>query len=124
MLENYPIEEWRPVVGYERWYSVSRCGRVRREAAYNSTRKGFILRGHTNTLGYVDVILSFDGKRKHRFLHQIVASAFIGPCPANLEINHRNGDKSDNDAEPITREPRTVCCRALTRWWSMVKART
>jgi hypothetical protein len=29
-------------------------------------------------------------------VHAMVAEAFIGPCPAGLEVNHRNGVKIDN----------------------------
>jgi hypothetical protein len=46
--------------------------------------------------GYVTVTLCDNGKRKHCGVHRLVATAFI-PNPDNLpEINHKNGDKTDN----------------------------
>lgn len=50
---------------------------------------------------YVMVDLTFNGKRKHFFVHRLVAQAFI-PNPLNKpEVNHINGDKTDNRVENL-----------------------
>lgn len=82
-------ERWLPVVGYEGLYEVSDLGRVRsprRDILATDTEKG----------GYCRVNLSRDGHAKHRMVHILVTMAFVGPCPAGYEHNHKSGDKSDN----------------------------
>lgn len=31
-----------------------------------------------------------------RYVHQLVAAAFIGPCPDGFEINHKDGNRQNN----------------------------
>lgn len=33
-----------------------------------------------------------------KYVHQLVAKAFIGPCPSGLEVRHLNGAYADNRA--------------------------
>lgn len=98
MPENDLTEIWRPVVGFESWYSVSNLGRVRRDAPGPRTKCGFVLRPIANC-SYVGVRLYFgDGDYKHCKIHQLVALTFIGPRPVRHEVNHKNGVKKDNRA--------------------------
>lgn len=89
-------EEWRPVVGYEGWYSVSSLGRVRRDAPSPAIRVGCILRPIATQFGYLSVNLSCNGKRIRTPIHHLVALAFIGARPDGHGINHINATKSDN----------------------------
>lgn len=59
------------------------------------------LRPHQN--GYVYVRLSRGPGTKQRYrLHRLVADVFLGPAPASApEVNHLNGDKSDNRADNL-----------------------
>lgn len=60
------------------------------------TVKGHILKQHRRKDSYVDVAFGLNGKTSHLLVHRIVASCFI-PNPENLpEINHKNGDRTDN----------------------------
>src|SRR5262245_48668441 len=95
MYPHDTTEEWRPVIGYEGWYSVSSLGRVRRERAYRTTTAGRILKSRW-LHRYLYVVLSCAGHRAVKPVHQLVAQAFLGPCPTGLEINHRNGLRADN----------------------------
>lgn len=83
-------ENWRPVVGYEGLYNVSNDGRVQRQG------KNKCLKLRLNTGGYPYVTLSQQGKVTTITVHKLVASAFLGPRPANLVVNHKNGIKTDN----------------------------
>jgi hypothetical protein len=39
-----------------------------------------------------------DGLRHDLYVHVLVAGAFLGPCPAGMEIDHSDSDKSNNTA--------------------------
>ncbi len=98
-------EEWKPVVGYEGIYSVSNLGRVRSEdriiEEHNGRQrinKGRVLKpfGTGKCRAYLAVDLRKNGKRKTTKVHRLVAIAFISnpdDCP---QVNHLNGDKSNN----------------------------
>jgi hypothetical protein len=92
-------EEWRPVVGYEGSYSVSNCGRVRRERTFARGRlAGGILAGSVFRHGYTYVELTHQTSRKKRkhTRHRLVAAAFLGIPSPGVQVNHKNGDKTDN----------------------------
>jgi hypothetical protein len=46
--------------------------------------------------GYYSVVLSRNSStnRKRLYVHEIVTAAFIGPRPAGLHINHKDGIKT------------------------------
>jgi hypothetical protein len=117
MPENHLTEEWRPVVGFEGYYSVSSSGRVRSDRSYNNTtwpgriKNTFIDRG-----GYPCVSIFKKRNKKSVRVHKLVADAFIGPCPSGLETNHKNGVKLDNhrgNLEYITRSANALHARSL-----------
>lgn len=91
-------EEWRPVVGRWLTHEVSNLGRVRRTAAGQGAVAGQILSCYMTEHGYLRVL--------DKFVHWVVAEAFLGPRPEGLQINHKNGRKTDNRAvnlEYVTR---------------------
>jgi len=110
-----PGEEWRPVAGYEGWYEVSNHGRVRGGLkSYQVTYQGRILRHTVSDYGYCTINLSRGGNKRLHFVHRLVAAAFIGPRPEGLEVNHRNGIKTDNrpaNLEYLT--PSANCIHAI-----------
>lgn len=54
-----------------------------------------------NTNGYLYINLCRAGVKEKHYVHRLVAQAFI-PNPMNLpQINHLNGDKTDNRAENL-----------------------
>lgn len=94
------IEEWRPVVGYEGYYSVSSLGNVRRDKPYKATVDGKILRPSAAN-GYLFVSLSKASSSKCQRIHTLVCAAFIGERPEGKVINHKNGIKTDNRIENL-----------------------
>ena len=92
-------EEWRPVIGFEGWYSVSNKGRVRRERPVPGTRKGKILKPQTTR--YARVILSCNNQIKALAVHRLVAAVFLGPLPHGHQLHHKNGNKLDNRIENL-----------------------
>jgi hypothetical protein len=100
MAESYPNENWRAVVGYEGWYAVSDYGRVMRVKKGPSTKPGHVFTPILDRRGYPRVCLRYrkdDQPRQYPAkVHRLVMAAFIGPCPAGLQVNHKNGIKTDN----------------------------
>jgi len=86
------VEQWRPVVGWEKFYEVSDQGRVR------NLQSGKILSNRPNKkLGYVLYALNAYKRRKMTYGHVLVLEAFVGPRPeGDYQACHINGTKSDN----------------------------
>ena len=95
--KDLPSEEWRDVVGYEGLYQVSNLGRVK---SFKKD-KAKILKSNPGIGGYLRVVLCKDFKNKNRFVHVLVAKAFI-PNPDNKpQVNHIDGDKTNNRVENL-----------------------
>lgn len=81
-------EVWKDVRGYEGLYQVSNFGRVK-----NRNR---LLKLQTKRDGYVGVALFKDGHRKDKLVHRLVAKAFIENAKGKLEVNHKDGVRTNN----------------------------
>jgi hypothetical protein len=42
-----------------------------------------------------------DGKPQHFYVHRLVAEAFIGPIPEGFEVNHKDGCKTNANADNL-----------------------
>lgn len=97
-------EIWKNIDGYEGIYQVSNLGRVRSldRRVWNYTKKGRILKSHSNGHGYQNVSLYNENKiEKHAYIHILVAKAFI-PNPNNYEqVNHKDFNKANNNVENL-----------------------
>lgn len=89
---NLQTVEWRDIPGYEGMYQVSNDGRMRSHK-YGYWREMKI--GKHNH-GYRSVNLSKNAQTKTWLIHRLVLLAFIGACPDELQVNHKNGNKADN----------------------------
>jgi len=85
-------EIWKDIDGFEVYYQVSNLGRVMSFHG-KSTR---IISGSKAGSGYTKIIFRGGGKDEHRYLHRIVASAFIPNHQGKRCVNHKNGIKNDN----------------------------
>jgi hypothetical protein len=100
-------EEWRPIKGYEHRYSVSNYGRVKSisflqnyklrngKDAERRTKERILSMQKTNA-GYLIVHLHLNNERKAKTVHRLVALAFCFRAHPAYEVNHINGDKTDN----------------------------
>lgn len=98
------MEEWRDVVGYEGIYQVSNLGNVRRSG--NPFRaKNFVLHRQVKTckgkFGYHRLNLYNNGVRKSYNVHTLVANAFIGKRPEGFDVDHKDGNKSNNSVKNL-----------------------
>jgi hypothetical protein len=90
-------EEWRPVVDFEVQYSVSNLGNVRREGRARSTYPGRPLKPHLGNAGYYTVAL----RGRTTLVHRLVAEAFLEPEKRHLDVNHKNGNPTDNRVDNL-----------------------
>lgn len=91
-------ERWLPVPEYEGWYSVSNWGRVRRE---HGRFTGRIRATPVNKDGYHHVDLYRYGKGKTITVHSLVMSAFVGPRPDGMHIDHIDFCRINNKLENL-----------------------
>jgi hypothetical protein len=75
-------------------YAVDMAGRVYSKN-YRNSSDSFPLHPILSFHGYPVVCLSLN-KQMSVAVHKLVALAFLGPRPKGMEINHINGDKTDN----------------------------
>lgn len=88
----------------ERWkiikeapnYKVSSYGNVCRATTGKSTYVGRKCGKLTNKDGYKYVALCVNSKTIFRFIHVLVAAAFIGDKPNSKEVNHKDLKKDNN----------------------------
>ena len=98
------IEVWRPLPEWEDFYSVSNHGRIRGETeGYGGYKRGRILKGAKDRDGYLKVSLfrKDTHKKLSTSIHRLVALTFIGVRPLKNQVNHINGDKSDNRCDNL-----------------------
>ena len=85
---NTTAEVWKDVRDFEGIYQVSNLGRIKSLNYRNTGKEGIITPMHRNCDKYLRISLSKKGKKEYRYLHRIVAEAFI-PNPYNFpEVNH------------------------------------
>ncbi len=95
-------EVWRDVQSNLN-YEVSSRGRVRSKQRVVMRSHGIprrvrerIMKPAATPRGYWFVSLYEGGKSKQAYLHRLVAEAFIGPCPAGIQVNHKDLNKANN----------------------------
>lgn len=106
-------EVWKDVFGYEDFYQVSNLGRVRsltrlvqnkaskKRDGYNTIIKGKFPKQHKNVSGYLTVDLCKEKRHKKFLVHRLVALHFI-PNPGMLDqVNHIDGNKTNNRVENL-----------------------
>ena len=89
------IEVWKPIRGFEHYYSISNQGRV------FSIRRNKLLKPKIDQYGYEQVTLSVSGKCYYRTVHRLVAQTFIENPNHYPTVNHINEIKTDNRVENL-----------------------
>lgn len=87
-------EVWKQIKKYPA-YKISNLGRIKRIKSAQATYIGKILKSIVDPKGYLRVFLYRKGRRKQFLVHRLVARAFIGPCPKDKEVNHKDGNTSN-----------------------------
>lgn len=95
-------EIWKDIRNYEGRYKVSDLGRIKSYVSRHNIYSELIMKPTQAHNGYMLIGLCDKlGKVKRFGVHRIVASAFIGEIPNKYEVNHINGDKTDNRVENL-----------------------
>ena len=87
------MAEWKLIDGYEETYAVSDEGEV------ISYRK---LKPRENNSGYLCVVLCKENEKpKQHFIHRLVAKAFISNPDDLPQVNHKDKDRHNNNADNL-----------------------
>ena len=89
------IEEWKPIKGFEGYY-ISNLGRVKSTRSFKGTKET-ILKGSFNQQGYKVITMMKDNKAYTKTLHRLLAIAFIPNLNNYCCINHKDGNKLNNN---------------------------
>ncbi len=98
------FQQWKLIPGHEIQYLVCDRGFI-----FSFVKNGY-LDPSPNQYGYYAVTLWKNGVSHQIKVHQIVAAAFIGPCPDGMEVNHKDGNKLNNSVsnlEYVTKQENT-----------------
>lgn len=112
-MEN---EIWLPVVGHEVYFEVSNLGRVKsldrvviktNKSSLGNTFEqhqkviGVILKQQTDRCGYKRIRTQVNGERINFIVHRLVAKAFIPNKKDAPQVNHKDGNKTNNRVENL-----------------------
>ncbi len=97
------VEEWRDIEGFDGFYQISNTGKVRSQGDNRGNKSGkWRLRSlSANHDGYLKVRLIRKDKDRTCRVHILVAKAFI-TNPNNFNtVNHKDGDKTNNNVDNL-----------------------
>ena len=96
MIKNVPvleIEVWKKHPDIEK-IEVSSFGRVR-------SAKGHYYKISSTNSGYLQVEFRVNGKRIHKYVHRLVAEAFIQNKNNMPQVNHKDNNRTNNNVSNL-----------------------
>lgn len=84
------MEYWKAIPGYGDKYEVSNLGAVRNK----NTKQ--VKTQNIDKHGYARANLKTGRKAEHKFIHRLVAGAFIDNPSNKPQVNHKDGNKLNN----------------------------
>ena len=115
-------EQWMPIKGFEGKYEISSYGRVKSVRRIKHIPNGEMRMSNERILkpwelksGYLLTYLYKDSERFSPRIHRLVAEAFI-PNPTHLpQVNHIDGDKTNNNISNLEWVSRSENCKHSAR---------
>jgi len=104
------IEIWKDIPDYEGYYQVSNWGRVKAlSIVYSSgvngrsikTKPEKFMRCRVGKDGYCRTMITKDRVRKSYLIHRLVAIAFVNNTEGLPEVNHADGNKTNNHSNNL-----------------------
>ena len=86
------METWKKIKYYSN-YEVSSLGNVRRVLKSGKTKE---LKAVDNGNGYMRLNLYFNGRQCKKYIHRLVAEAFLSNSKQLPEVHHIDHDKTNN----------------------------
>src|SRR5262245_14616307 len=102
-------DAWASVPGFP-GYKVSPSGVVK-----SLKRGGKILAQFEDETGYWHINLYRNGRPTHFLIHRLVALCWIGEIPPQMEVNHKDGNKSNNSVSNLE-----IVTGAENKWHALV----
>lgn len=89
-------ETWKPIASLNNLYEASNTGKIRNAKTLH------VLKAFVGVHGYytMQVCPTPRGAKNVR-VHQLVAEAFLGTRPNNMVVNHKDGNKKNNNIENL-----------------------
>lgn len=104
---NIDKEVWKDIKGYKGLYQISNTGKVKSLPRELWNGSGYfikpeaVLKPNPQVSGYLNVHLYKDKVRKPFAIHRLVAKHFIGLPEDKKEVNHIDGDKTNNNVDNL-----------------------
>lgn len=102
------MELWKDVEGFGDMYQVSNKGRVKsldravkQRNGSVQIKRGRVMSQTKNHKGYPLISFSKDNKRYSRAVHRLVAIAFVENPEGKPQVNHIDGDKTNNNSDNL-----------------------
>ena len=114
------MEKWRDIPNYEGFYQVSNQGNVRslnrmvkqnRRTDGKQLKKGKVLSPAIDKYGYSSCALSKHNKLKSIRVHRLVAFAWLDNPNNWNEVNHKDGNKQNNNVDNLEWSTRSLNIR-------------
>lgn len=103
LLTPKDFEVWKDIIGYEGLYQVSNFGNVKsldrivnKSNGVSYLRKGKICTQSKSNLGYMTVGFTVNNKKVNKYVHRLVAEAFITNMNNYPQVNHIDCNKTNN----------------------------
>ena len=101
-LQTTKKEIWKDIKGYEGIYQASNMGNIRSLYFYNNRYKTKhyrkkLMKQSEDKQGYKIISLSKNKKQKTYKVHRLIAQTFIKNPDDKKEVNHIDGNKSNNE---------------------------